>query len=64
MQLVIKSIMYKHLCHNLYPRHDLYSRKTYLHASAADMVGSNFRWENITKLNETLMWLVGFEWLI
>ena len=39
MQLVIKSIICKNICQNLYSRQDLYSRKTYIHASADDMVG-------------------------
>ena len=38
MQLVIKRNV-KNVCHNLFSRHDLYSRKTYNHASADDMVG-------------------------
>ena len=38
MQLVIKRNV-KNVCHNLFSRHDLYSRKTYNHANADDMVG-------------------------
>ena len=38
MQLVIKRNV-KNVCHNLFSRHDLYSRKTYNHASADHMVG-------------------------